>query len=286
MRHSTPPTALLAALALLAACGTETPTDVDPQLSAHDAPAATVSSPHLQYGRPLKLGQGRARAYALVTGGVDHHPIEIGVALDEQALAGLGSEPQVLLLDPPPLAPEPYRFMMLDWNPQGHQPPGVYTVPHFDFHFYMVPESDVEAITPADPLFAAKADNLPGPDYRPPFYVVLTAPGEPPSSVAVPEMGVHWIDIRSPEIQGLIGNPGGYQPFTKTFIYGSWDGRVTFLEPMITVERLQAKGDETIPIPQPALYPDAGWFPAAYRISYDEHAREYRVALTDLSWRD
>ena len=47
---------------------------------------------------------------------------------------------EVITLDPPPLAPEPYRFMMLDWNPQGHQPPGVYTVPHFDFHFYMVPD--------------------------------------------------------------------------------------------------------------------------------------------------
>jgi hypothetical protein len=26
----------------------------------------------------------------------------------------------------------------MDWEPHGHPPPGVYDVPHFDFHFYMI----------------------------------------------------------------------------------------------------------------------------------------------------
>lgn len=34
----------------------------------------------------------------------------------------------------------------------------------------------------------------------------------------------------------------------------------------------------------PAAYPDPGWYPAAYRISYDAQAREYRIALTQLTW--
>jgi hypothetical protein len=32
-------------------------------------------------------------------------------------------------------------------------------------------------------------------------------------------MGLHWLDVRSPELQKLTGNPAGYRQFTKTFIY-------------------------------------------------------------------
>jgi len=193
---------------------------------------------------------------------------------------------QVLSLPLPPLAPETYRFVMFDWNPMGHEPPGVYTFPHFDFHFYLVAEAEVQAISPADPGFAMKANNVPTGAYVPPFYTVLSAPGDPPASVAVPMMGVHWVDVRSPELQGAFGNPAGYQQFTRTFIYGSWDGRLTFLEPMITVAYLQSHPNVSVPIPQPALYPAPGWYPDSYHIEYDPGAREYRVALTGLGWRE
>jgi hypothetical protein len=32
----------------------------------------------------------------------------------------------------------------------------------------------------------------------------------------------------------------------------------------------------------PARVPEPGWYPTAYRVSYDAQAREYRVALTGL----
>jgi hypothetical protein len=174
----------------------------------------------------------------------------------------------------------------LKLNSHGHEPEGVYNLPHFDFHFYTTSEEEVAGIVPTDPDFASDANDVPVGDFVPQFYSVLAGPGDPPSAVAVPQMGVHWIDVRSPELQGVFGNPGGFQTFTRTFIYGSWDGRLTFLEPMITRAYLLTHPEEIVPIPQPARYPQAGWYPSAYSISFDAQAREYRIALVDLSWHD
>jgi hypothetical protein len=44
--------------------------------------------------------------------------------------------------------------------------------------------------------------------------------------------------------------------------------------------------DEVIPVSTPARYQTPGFHPSAYRITYDAQAKEYRVALTQLAWRD
>jgi hypothetical protein len=106
-------------------------------------------------------------------------------------------------------------------------------------------------------------------------------------------MGVHWIDVRSPEIQGPLGHPENARPFTTTFIHGSWDGRFIFDEPMVTrafilgrkTATTAAQRDSVIPLPAAAKYQPAGYHPAAYRVTWDEQAREYRVALTQLTRR-
>jgi hypothetical protein len=38
----------------------------------------------------------------------------------------------------------------LNWNPHGHIPPGVYDLPHFDFHFYIEPIEKIFAISLAE----------------------------------------------------------------------------------------------------------------------------------------
>ena len=40
----------------------------------------------------------------------------------------------------------PFRTVQLDYEPLGHAPRGVYSDPHFDFHFYYTPREEVEAI--------------------------------------------------------------------------------------------------------------------------------------------
>jgi hypothetical protein len=251
---------------------------------------APMESPgvHRQYGPPVTLGEGKVRAYVVLDAKADQRPLELGVAIDARAMEGALPSPDMLMIPVqlPAQAPAPYRFVLFDWNPLGHPLAGVFDVPHFDFHFYVVPEADVEAVTPDDPEFAAKANNVPAGAFLPPLYAVSKPPGTTPSVVAVPGMGVHWQDLLSPEYQRVLGRPEAYQPFTKTYVYVSWDGRITALEPMITREYLLRRISETVPVRQPADYVEAGWYASAYRIEYDDRAREYRVALVDFAWHD
>jgi hypothetical protein len=261
---------------------------------------------HRQYGTPVQLGNGRARTYVVLDKGV---PREVGVALDERAMDGLPApmahdggaggghgNMHAFNLALPTGHGTPYRFVELDWNAAGHEPAGVYDKPHFDFHFYTISETERNAIDPANPLYAQQAANFPGAAFVAPFYLdpATLAGGAPPAAVAVPRMGMHWLDVRSPELQILAGNPQAYRPFTATFIYGSWDGRFIFDEPMITRAHIMAKRDATdpaerdqyVPVSIAARYNPAGYYPSAYRITWDAQAKEYRIALTGLAWRD
>lgn len=259
---------------------------------------------HRQYGTPVKLGEGRARTYVVIDQKAGGAPLEVGVALDERALDGLPlpgggqhgahGEMHEYILQMPQQNATPFQFVELDWNPGGHEPPGVYDVPHFDFHFYVTTKAQRDAIDPAtNPDYAAEGNRLPAPQFVPQFNIVPVPPGTPPVVAAVPRMGVHMIDARSPEVQRLLGNPQGYRPFTNTFIHGSWNGQVTFWEPMITrayilgkkTETDAARRDEVIPLPLPAAYQAPGHYPKAYRITWDARAREYRIALTQLQRR-
>jgi len=265
--------------------------------------ADTVSATYRRYGGSAAVGKGQVRSYVLVDKATNA-PTEIGVAFDERALDGLptdgaGHHGQTgavhqYLLSLPTEQTAPFKFVEVNWNPMGHEPDGVYqNVPHFDFHFYTVSKAERDAIVPSNPRYAAEANNVPSGDYVPPFALQLGPPGAKPADVAVPLMGVHWIDTRSEELQGLLGKPDAYRPFTRTFIHGSWNGRFHFWEPMITRAHILAKKsatdpavrDEVIPLPVPKRYQEPGHYPTAYRITWDAKAREYRVALTGLTKR-
>ena len=290
----------------LAACtppaDTPTATDaVSATISAASASQAADPGVHRQYGTPQKIGNGTVRTYVVLDQKRGGAPLEVGVALSEAAMEGLPApvpgtmNMHMFLLDMPAQNPTPYKFVQFDWNPMGHEPAGVYDLPHFDFHFYTVSKDVRASILPNDPQYAQKAANFPAPAYRPPFYIDAATPaGITPAQATVPQMGLHWLDVRSPELQGMAGNPAGFKPFTKTFIYGSWDGQYIFDEPMITraylVEKRSATEaavrDEIVPVPTAQRYSPAGYYPSAYRIAWDAQAKEYRVALVQLSWRD
>lgn len=266
------------------------------------AVAADGPTTRTTYGTPVTVGRGTLRAYVTERDGA---PAELGVAFSETALEGLpttgaghhgGSGPvHQYDLEFPSTNIAPFRFVEVNWNPMGHEPTGVYQdVPHFDFHFYTVSKAERDAIVPSDPDYAAKANAVPTGDHVPPFALQLGPPGAAPADVAVPKMGVHWVDARAAELQQLLGKPEAYQPFARTFILGSWDGRFHFWEPMITRAHMLAKRtatdarvvDEVIPISIPARYHVPGHYPTAYRIAWDARAGEYRVALTGLTRRE
>lgn len=263
----------------------------DPDL----AQAAGMSTPdlHYRYGNSVELGKGQARTY-VVLDGMSGRPVELGVALSETALEGLPQHSpdhgpgthgpySEYLLELPADHQTPYRFVELDWNPQGHG--GPHTAPHFDFHFYRVPLETRNQIVLEDPDFAAKAARLPAAEEIPARYVsthvlLETTPG----GMTVPRMGLHWVDSISPEL------PPRSQPFTTTFIVGSWNGQVIFDEPMVTrafiLAQRAAPTAGSIPVPAAKRYLPAGYYADSYGITWEEGSREYRIALKGLSRRN
>jgi hypothetical protein len=228
------------------------------------------------YGPAVTLGNGTVRTYIEMEGDV---PIEVGVALSRSALDGLPGphDPGGVEIEPhhfsfeqvlelPSGNPTPFRHVTVNWNPGGHEPPGIYDRAHFDFHFNMISDAERRTITRDDPAFDAKAERHPAARYMPAGYVAI--PG------AVPMMGAHWIDPQSPELHG--------QPFTQTFIFGTWDGRLIFAEPMITKAYLESEPDFEATLPVPERVEQSGYYPARYGIRWDEAAQEYRISLEAL----
>jgi uncharacterized protein len=261
-----------------------------------------------QFGPATSLGNGTARTYvALDWSG---SPLEVGVVMDEGAFESLPAPMKMAQshgdgmehldshaydLVMPSRNPTPYKFVELDWNPGGHEPAGVYDVPHFDFHFYRVDKTVRDGIDPVKlgkDDFLAKSGKLPPKVEWTPSYAALSPPGTP--IVAVPRMGTHWIDIYTPELQGVFGHPEAFRKFTTTFLHGSWDGQFIFDEPMVTREFIlrrkagatEAERDSVVQLAQPKRYGNAGYYPGAYRVTYDAASKEYRIALTRLMRRD
>lgn len=224
-------------------------------------------------GATVKIGNGTGRSYITYQ---DGKPVEVGVALSEQALEGLsqprhGAHPHEMMELHALALPEnngtPFKFVDLGWNPAGHEPAGVYDAAHFDFHFYTITVAERDAILPTDPQFEQKAARFPDAQYIPLDYFA-------PAPVAVPQMGVHWLDKKTPELGG--------KPFTATFIYGSWDGKLIFAEPMITRATIASKQDFRAAVGTAQQVQVGGYWPSSYTIHWDEQAKEYRVALNGL----
>jgi uncharacterized protein len=211
-------------------------------------------------GPAVAVGNGTARAVVMKQG----DDVEsVGIQLTDDALANLPAtmpmtEWQLAL--PSGANAGQWDHLALDWNPQGHPPPMVYTVPHFDFHFYMISPAEQSAIpggpdeTPVDAKYVPK-------DYA--------------SQVeSVPMMGVHWADTLAAEYHG--------QPFDHTFIYGFHEGQMIFVEPMVTQEFLQSGSDFSGHVKQPAAFQTSGLYPTAYSVKHDPTHHTITIALDSL----
>jgi hypothetical protein len=230
--------------------------------------AMTYNGPHRD------LGNGSA--YAFETIGVNGKPIAIGLRMSEAVLKGLQSEPphdgtgwETIIPLPKKAVTSGYDHIGIDWNPKGHIPNGIYDRPHFDFHFYMISQTEKEKIT-AKGEDLARAHKAPAPEYMPEGYIL-------PKGTEVPRMGAHAIDPSSPEFKK--------QPFTKTFIYGFYDGQMVFFEPMMTKAFLETKPNTTDRIKLPKTYAKNGYYPTAYSVRYDAIQREFEISLDNLVYK-
>jgi len=218
------------------------------------------------WGEPEALGNGAARAFVVMND--QGKPVSIGISFTKNALSGLPTEaepPEVMLALPEKADVHQFKYIVINWNPQGHEPK-MYQLPHFDFHFYLMPNEERDKITENDAVQFAKT---PPSQYLPADY--MQAPG------GIPRMGAHCVDKTAPELQG--------KPFRQTFIYGTYDGKITFYEPMASMAFLKTMPNFSAPIKQPPAFEKSGFYPSSYRIIYDKKQGEYRVSLDGLTLR-
>jgi hypothetical protein len=225
-------------------------------------------------GETKPFGKGQVRSWVNLDR--NGNPTAIGLTFSEEALSTLPKEPppgaegtEVSLALPKQAGATAFQHIGLNWNPKGHEPEKIYDLAHFDFHFYMITEEERGRIT-------AKGDDLlksrrePAAEFVPEGYVHV-----PNSEFA--RMGSHWVNPLSKELQG--------QVFTTTFIYGSYDGRLVFAEPMITKSFLETKTNITEVIKLPAKYARNAYYPTKYSVRYDPITKEYTVALEGMTLR-
>jgi hypothetical protein len=206
-------------------------------------------------------------------------PTSVGITMTETALEGLpdvskmpkGAEPMMEInLDlPKGIKGLPFDHVGFDWNPVGHPPVKIYDVPHVDVHFYTIDMKTRRQMMPKT-AGMARAAKAPGKRFVPAGYIL------PPDTI-VPQMGAHWISTSAKELRG--------NPFSTTFLYGTYNGEGAFYEPMVTNAFLQTKPDFSEAIAAPAAYAKAGYYPTKYRVQYNAQRKEYTIALDGLTYR-
>lgn len=260
---------LVIILMIFQSCGKEDQIAIQEFNATMDVELKKADGTRTFYGPTVEVGDGVARAW--VKENLEGNPIEVGLNLSAKALENLPHEHAGFVL---PFHPNKgkrfYDHVLLGWEPEGHEPDSVYTIPHFDIHFYFTSVEDREIIEGQ-----IEPDVMPAGEYIPQDYVML--PG------IVPQMGAHWADATAPE---LPWNGGAL--FTHTFIWGSYNGEFTFMEPMITRDFLLGLNDEpavTAGVKQPVAWQRDGWYPSHYRMEWSDRPGQYTISLTGLEWK-
>ncbi len=216
------------------------------------------------FGQEVAVGNGKARSFVEMD--ASGAATTVGFTLTKTALDNLPHHDDAYVLDlPTEKSRTPFDHIWLNWTSHGHSPDGVYDKPHFDMHFFMITGAERKAIQPGTAMQLE-----PETRFLPPNY--LSPPGE-----GMAEMGKHWGDITAPELKG--------KPFTTTFVYGSYNKKVIFYEPMITRAWLLTQPDTLMTVPQPVAFDRAARYPTHYSVRFDKKTEIYTVSLAGLTQR-
>jgi hypothetical protein len=266
-------------------------------------PNAGRAGGEVHYGAPVHVGRRTMRTYLAIDGA--GAPTELGVLLDAGALEGLPTEPttsgrcfdmngngridahgecegdhEYVLAMPTVVADRvdiPVQWVGINWNVHGHAPPDVYDLPHFDFHFYMASEASIRRIRVGSCAFFIDCDDFKRATKPVPAKYVDSRHVNVDAAVAA--MGNHLIDTTSPEL----AKPP--KKFTHTWIFGAYDGRITFLEPMITREYLLSRPKTCAAIKQPEAWQLSGYYPTRYCMRYHDRVDKYTISMEGLVFR-
>ena len=158
------------------------------------------------------------------------------------------------------------------WESMGH-PPGPYLTPHFDFHFYTVPQEQRLAMDCADlskPAELAAGYSLPDVTLPPPMADMIGL--KTLTGLCVPGMGMHSLLTSELESTNI---------FRGTMVIGYYQGKPIFIEPMISKEMLLERRAFDLPIPAiPGL---SGNRPRSFRAEFDTAQKAYRFVFSDFT---
>ena len=243
--------------------------------SCSDDADPVVDNSVTHFGTAVRIGDDSARTYVKVDD--DGNPTAIGIAIDHDAMTNIPPQGPFGSSFTLPIPNEgnsklPFKHITFDYNPSGHEP-GPFMVEHFDAHFYTMTASEVAAID----LDSNKMYKEPNQADVPAGYTGYVNAG-PLGRIAVggvPMMGWHFSDSTQ-----VVTN------FDHVFIYGFYNGKMNFLEPMVTKAFLAAGTSVTRDIPQPQTYINSGnYWPTKYTIRHDAATNRHYIEMHGLVQR-
>ncbi len=262
-----------------------------------------ISDEERVLGQGVELGNGTVSTYAEFDGG--GVLTAIGVVYSAGALEGLPSEPsdqhhcfdrngdgevepdtecipthEFVIPLPDAVSTRsdvPFKWALLNWNPAGHIPPGIYDTAHFDVHFYMAPIESVFALEdgPCGLEFIRCDQHALAKKPLPPNYM---DPDFQDVDAVVPAMGNHLIDLTGPEFNG--------EEWKRSWIYGVYDGEVIFYEEMLTRDYMLSKPDACYPIKSPPAVARTGYYPTESCVRHDAVTGEHTVSMEGFEFRE
>jgi hypothetical protein len=181
----------------------------------------------------------------------------------------------------------PFKYAEVDWNTEGlpRGPQNSFLSPHFDFHFYLRPKSWVDrhlrcgssngrTCDPQKTSYAQMRRFLMAPPATdvPPGYF-------PGVESSIPDMGLHSLDGRVHySVEEVNHHP--------VLLYGSYDGRLLFVEASVTQYNLQdamQAPSHTLSYAyrQPRQYEQHSW-PTRFTITYHPRTGGFTAAFTGI----
>lgn len=155
------------------------------------------------------------------------------------------------------------------WEAHGH-PPRPYQIPHFDYHFYVIPTAEVAAIDCEDD----------------------TKPDAPPAGYALPDVDIpdvgHLIGLCVPEMGMhalLQSEMESEEPFNGTMVIGYYAGEPIFFEPMIPQDRFMLLESFSLDMPAVAGTGPGVALPTRFDAIYDEAASAYEFVFSGFPTR-
>lgn len=210
------------------------------------------------YGKEISVGKGIVKSF--VKKNQQGDPESYGISFSEGALEGLPHEGASYIVPMPDAHGTLINHVSFDYATHHHAP--VYDTEHITAHFYYISEAEKNAITTTGP----EIDLLPPAEFHPKDYI--------PTPGGADKMGKHWPDTTAEELHG--------KPFKRSLIYGSYNGKFIFMEPLIEMNFLKSKPAAEWPVKEQRKVQTTGFYPASYALSFDQNTKLYSLTFNDL----